>query len=416
MGLAIVLRRPRLLSAPRFWEEEGWSYLPFAWQHGFWETSTRVFAGYIDLSANIPSALAIRLAPLEHAPLVTTLCAALFQWAPYGVVVFSRAPFWSAPGKRFLGLLLVLTAPVTSEIWLNTTTSKFHLSLAAALLLLETPGAMTRLGGILQGLLLAFVGLSSPVALFLAPLFAWKAWRSRHPLDLANLAVLGAVGSFQAFCLIGSGSDPAASRGGTADPLQLFPALANKCVLTPLLGSRATALLADRCTGFLPLAQYPLAAVSLNLLAMVVFVSLSLLLRRTPLDRRVQLGGSAALLAIFSYFAAASVSVVDDRMLFPLWNARYYFAPTCLLLLLLLESAWSTDPLTATRRQIARVLLALVLVQGAWGFKSFNWMNTDWPAWSDEVAAWRKAPERPLRVWPPEKTVRLDPAERNHGW
>lgn len=411
MGLAIVLRRPRLWWAPRFWEEEGSIYLPFAWRHGLWDTFTRVYAGYIDLSANIPSALAVRLVPLEHAPLVTTLCAALFQWAPFGVIVSSRAPFWSAPGKRLLGLLLVLAAPVTSEIWLNTTTSKFHLSLAAALLLLETPGALTRLARVLHGLLLAFVGLSSPVSLFLAPLFAWKAWRSRHPSDLANLAVLGAVGSLQVLCVIGSGPDPAASRGGTADPLLLFPALANRCLMTPLLGARATALVADRCSGFLPLAQHPLAAVVLNLSAMVVLLGLCLLVRRTPSDRRVQLGGSAALVAIFSYLAAASASVVDDRMLFPLWNARYYFAPTCLLLLLLLETAWSTDPLTVTRSRIARVLLALVLVQGAWGFKSFNWMSPDWPAWSDEVAAWRRAPGRPLRVWPPEKTVRLDPAE-----
>ena len=69
---AIFLRCPRLFFEPRFWAEEG-SFFSFAFSHSALETLLRPDGGNYDLPRNLASVLAVHLAPLEWAPLVTTL-------------------------------------------------------------------------------------------------------------------------------------------------------------------------------------------------------------------------------------------------------------------------------------------------------------------------------------------------------
>ena len=71
----IALRAPRLLLRPRLWAEEGSDFFHNAWHSSFW--SAIVFtepeaAGYLNLAANLPAAIAAHTVALENVPLVFT--------------------------------------------------------------------------------------------------------------------------------------------------------------------------------------------------------------------------------------------------------------------------------------------------------------------------------------------------------
>ena len=79
---SIVLRCPRLFFEPRFWAEEGSVFFAYAFKHSALSALTRPDGGNYDLPRNLASILAVNLAPLEWAPLVTTLFAFGIQLIP----------------------------------------------------------------------------------------------------------------------------------------------------------------------------------------------------------------------------------------------------------------------------------------------------------------------------------------------
>jgi hypothetical protein len=158
--LAIALRAPALWSHPRFWAEEGAIYFADAFNLPWYDSLFAPHFGYYSLFANGTALVAARLAPLEHAPLVTLIAALAVQALPVALILLSRAPLWRSWASALTGVVMVSFLPIsTAELWLNTINSQFYLALCTFLVLLEeepadTPGrrfthrAVLLLGGL----------------------------------------------------------------------------------------------------------------------------------------------------------------------------------------------------------------------------------------------------------------------------
>ena len=398
----IAFRSPLLWTQPRFWEEEGYVYFREAWNSGSTAALLKIYAGYIDLSANIPASLAA-LVSLELAPLITTLCALVFQSIPVAIIAFSRAEFWQTPLRKLTGLALIITVPMTSEIWLNTTTSKVHLALAVALLLLEAK-ATYGWGRQLAYTALAFLsGLSSPMPCFLLPFALLGAYRTRTRLALGVAGGLLLATLLQGVLMVSFPSDKNVSeRLRTAIPAVQIPALASRCVVLPFAGPQAAYQAGNLMMKASPARNHPEAWLGINAASVALITGLGILLYRNRRENTAILAGAAVWLAVLSQ--VTGTAQVEEFMLFPLWNIRYYYASISLLLLALLEQAQPRS-----RHWMSLVLVCLALLHGTWGYRSFHWRSDAWPKWRDEVAKWRQDPTHPLMVWPPGKPLRLNP-------
>jgi hypothetical protein len=400
--IAVGLRVPSLWSEPRFWEEEGYIFFQQAWNNGAIAGLTKLFAGYLDLSSNCPATLA-SFASLELAPLITTLCALVFQSIPVAIIAFSRAEFWQTPLRKLTGLALIITVPMTSEIWLNTTTSKVHLALAVALLLLEAK-ATYGWGRQLAYTALAFLsGLSSPMPCFLLPFALLGAYRTRTRLALGVAEGLLLATLLQGVLMVSFPSDKNVSeRLRTAIPAVQIPALASRCVVLPFAGPQAAYQAGNLMMKASPARNHPEAWLGINAASVALITGLGILLYRNRRENTAILAGAAVWLAVLSQ--VTGTAQVEEFMLFPLWNIRYYYASISLLLLALLEQAQPRS-----RHWMSLVLVCLALLHGTWGYRSFHWRSDAWPKWRDEVAKWRQDPTHPLMVWPPGKPLRLNP-------
>jgi hypothetical protein len=87
-------------------------------------------------------------------------------------------------------------------------------------------------------------------------------------------------------------------------------------------------------------------------------------------------------------------------------NARYVFVPAVMLSWLLLLNV---QPGRRARSLVCAALLVSGLAPSVWQWRETLRWRPGWPAWSAEVAAWRRDPRTPLRIWPRGWTIRLRP-------
>jgi hypothetical protein len=403
-ALLMVLRAPVYLSSPSFWAEEGTLYFALAWQRPLREALIYRPAGYLLLPANLATTLAAALVragvlPLARAPLVTVLVALAVQVLPVGLVAWSRAPFWGSPLRRSVGVAIVLFGALTDEIWLNTINSQPWLVVVTALLLLEPPDVQ---GGAARtrAAVLTFAGLSAPAASALAPLFAWRAWRSRTRPAVVQAALLAACAAVQIACLwsaAGTGQHLPSRTVGL--DLGVFAATVwVRTLIVPTLGpdvaQRASVLL-QRAGAIAPLEGVLLLALAAGAIAWLA--------RGLRADERLALVGAYAVVTPLTLLTA----VGDKAMLLRgVWaSSRYVYAPGILVLLVLLGGARRGSG--RLRPLVCALLLATGLVQGAAHYPTSLRWQPSWPSWPDEVRAWEADPSRPLRIWPPPWAVGL---------
>src|SRR5262249_18355017 len=149
------------------------------YRHSWLDTLVTPHLGYLSLWNNLAAVIAANLVPLERAPLVTTLFAAAAQVTPVALILWGRSVLWRSGMHRVLGVMAVLFAPLSSEIWLTVIGSQFFLSLICVLILIDGPTAVGRFKIWAYGLLLALAGLTGALSCFLMPLYFWNAWRFR---------------------------------------------------------------------------------------------------------------------------------------------------------------------------------------------------------------------------------------------
>jgi len=189
LGMLLLSRFPFLWEYPRFWAEEAIHYFHYALTHSTFDTLTKAHQGYYSFIPTFATWLAT-FVPLAQAPYVTQLVALTVQLAPIGILMFGRFAFLPLAWHRMFAATCILFVGHTDEIWLNSITSQFHLTLVLFLLLvMEMPRTPLKRG--LYVAMFALCGLSSVTACLLMPLALLRA-REDRLYKLACIALAGA--------------------------------------------------------------------------------------------------------------------------------------------------------------------------------------------------------------------------------
>lgn len=379
---AVVLRVPDLVLEPRFWAEEARVYFAYALAAGPLDALLAPHQGYYSLVPNLATWLAT-LVPLEAAPAVTTAVALAVQVLPALIAATSPAPWADGPFRRIAAVLVVLLVGAAGELHATTTNSQFHLALAAGLVYLDfaaDPGP-TRRRALLAVLLLA--GLTGVQATLLAPVFAWRWWRERQPVDRAATVLLGLCLALQAGVVLlapaeadrfAAGLDPLKALGKAAE------GLAKGLLVYPAAGGLGPKTLA------LPLG-WLLAAVGGAGVAAAAAVQVAILRRGPGRD----LLAAAWLVAAVSFLGSRRMAGGD----------RYLALPAVLVVLAVLAVAFDRRHGRPVRLAAGLAVTAAIL-SNAWlyGPRMDGMADPGWPAWRDEVAAWRAGERAEPRIHP----------------
>ena len=404
-ALAMLLRAPVYVTGPSFWAEEGTLYFATAWDHSLDESLVYRPAGYLLLWANLATTAAARLVrggvlPLTHAPQVTVLFALAVQLLPVAVIACSRAPFWGGPVRRAIGVLVVLVGVLTDEIWLNTVNSQPWLVLAAVLLLLEPPASGRRAWAVTG--VLALAGLTAPTTSALLPLFAWRSWRSRTPLAVAQVGVLVACALVQAWCVWSAtrGGQPLPTRTGGLDVGVFAGTVWMRTLIVPLLG---TGWAED--FGHLIARSGGIGLATGLVLLVLAGALIGWLARGLRAGERGMLVGAYVLVTTLTLLTA----VGDKAMLLhtPSTSSRYVFTSGVLVLLMLLGCV--RGGAGVMRPAVCALLLGFALVRGVTRYPGSVRWRPSWPSWTEQVRAWEADPQRPLQIWPPPWVLSLAP-------
>jgi hypothetical protein len=404
---AMIWRQPAFFTAPRFWAEDAPVYFANAWMLPWWRAVVYTPQGYLAISSTLAAQAAVQV-PLEHAPLVTTLVSFLTQLLAVGLVVFGRAPEWR--GWRWLvGLAIVLFAGLTDEVWLNVANLSFWWGLVAFLLLLE-PVDVEGGRAIVYRMLIALAFLSSPVAVFLAPLFVLRAWQGRTREAIVQATIAGVLAAVQV-AAVATGVRPvsvAAARSTHLDVQTIACGLWMKAVVLPALGERAVLEVRNAGPCMIAALDAPSAPLRGVVLVLAWLGVVAWLGRGLPPGRQVLTAGAYVLVSVLSLLGA-----LGDKRIILVGAAgaasRYAYVPSVIFLVLLFGNV--RRPVGA-RAVVAAGLLATGLALGALRYPYTVRWDATWPDWRAEVAAWRRNPYRGIATWPSGWGVRLPPRPR----
>lgn len=423
----IVCREKVYFLSPRFWAEEGVIFFSYARQHGVLATLLRPHLGYYSLFANLASIMAVRLAPLEFAPMVTTVLSLAVQCLPIALVVFGRCPYWQGLGGKVIVLACIFLAPLSYEVWLNTVNSQFYFCLFAALLLLEPMPVgenKARTWSLRVGLVMA--GLTGVLSCLLLPLYWLRALFERQRevvtwalilsgCTLIQLAVVVFSHSMEVDSrIIGAMGVILPARGVHADLPSLGSILLAKTVLLNFLGPLAAEPLVRTIHAWH--GQGGLGGQAVGYGGLILVVGLHLwLARRIAGPARYLLPGCFFLLVVP---ATVFALVGDLGVLIGVYAAqRYFYVPNILMLLMVYCAIdWGVVKRRAGMTDMALVaVLGLALVLGGISFTDFSGAqglvyDAAWPKWRDEIALWRQDHSHSVRIWPaPEwRIISLD--------
>lgn len=185
--LLLSWRRPDALTNPQLWAEDASRLFTNAHLSGF-ASLFMPFAGYYHTVARLVALVGNGL-PLEFVP-------HLYHLAFWLALVFTIGYLFSArfdfpPLVKVMLAIAIVANPAGNEVFWNLANFPFFLPLLLLLLAISSP-PRNRGQAVFDCLLLLLVGLSTPFALCLWPLFVvrWLAVRSSHNRTLALLSLL----------------------------------------------------------------------------------------------------------------------------------------------------------------------------------------------------------------------------------
>lgn len=376
----------------RLWAEDG-LFLLDALQLPWWQALTTSHTGYIDLVASGAMLIATHAADLEHVALVSVGLALVVQLCPAVLLVTSRSPWLRPAWVLGTALLLILTPPITEEIWLSPVTSQYHLMLCTGLIL----AFEVRTGpvGGFHTLLLALAGLTGPGPALAAPLFVQRACIDRSWPRLIQAAVLSA-GALIEIAMVCTHPEPGRHLG--IDASLLLHVIYVKHLLVPFLGPHMALSVDNKLSNAFMLGQWPLLPVGVSLLALggLTIAALTSRAREVP-----WLCAAALVMMVLSYFGALGGQA---NLLSIYFGGRYYYAPQALLGLTLLGVARTRS---TVGRGLATVLVSWLILVGLKEYGAVRAEMAQGPSWRDQVALWRVEPDRAITLWPPTFQIHL---------
>jgi len=400
----VWLREPAVLLEPRFYAEEGAVYFRYAWSHGFFDAVLAPHQGYYSLVPNVATALAARLVPLELAPRLTGLVALAVNLLPVAWILWSHAPIWRSLATRCVGAAILVLVDVDQGFVFDTIFSQYHLTVLAAVLLIDDSSvdfAGTR--RLVRDLLLVLCGLGSPGACFLFPAFLYVAWTRRRTSSWVAFAILSGACAVQALVALAGksgGTGYLAGRAALLDPAALPPAMLMNAV-DPLFSWAAVSSVRGAVYGWFAAGGARHVVV---ITASLIAIASLLYFTSHGIERRARVAFVLAFVCTSALTLVFATGSVELHLRFGS-NKRYLYASSVILLLLLL--AGSSHGARRGVRISCRVLLASALV----GCLADFWTNTrddsDWSVWPEEVAKFEADAGYLLKIWPKGHVVKL---------
>jgi hypothetical protein len=404
----IFLRDPGIISNPRFLAEEGSLFFRHAYHaDGFAISSlfnNHEIAGYYNLVADFSAWVAATFFSLSYAPYATLCISLLIQIIPLYIIAASHSPLWNSPLKKTLGSLLILLVPVSSEVWLNTIGSQFHLGLTSFLILLESgDGISLWKKWLYRGLLLigGFTGIGSCL---LTPFFFFKGLiRDRQRETLLHGALLTFTATVQLLSLWHSSNTRLSNMG---DPYSLTANMVNTNFISSLLGPAVAQHLSQIIYGIYANANHALPVLLISLLAGEA-IFLYFLSRRThnPWLSFTTLGALlTAMIVAYIGMLAGKWDTIDP------YNApRYYWLPNVILSLGIFFAIKEQSSFSRTIRYNAftAFCLLLILINGILNYDMSDNRDKS-PSWRNEVMLWIQNDEKKtIALWPQGWQVEL---------
>lgn len=391
----VCARLPDVSQHGRFWAEEGRLFYYRASTMPWHEALLAPFAGYLNLSASAAAIIARYTVPVEYAPWVTTGLGLLAQCCPAVILVTSSDVWLRSRLVLVGGLLIIATAPLCEEIWLQTIGAQFHLTLCCALILaLDAPKAGRRW---FRYVLLFLGPLSGPSAIALIPLFLVKSVIEKEWARLSQCIVIIAGGLIQ---LVGFYGHEAGRSYGIA-PTILVCVIFIKHLVVPLAGKEIASNESFKIRELIAVHRYPVWQVFITAGAFALLAATLTFKRAKP---AIWLFTSACVLAIISYYGAINGG---QRLLLIGNDERYSFVPEVLVALSLLNVAGSARPHFFSNSYpngivawLSRAIVVWLIAVGCQDVASPISGSAHGPNWRHEIELWRRDHTHKIAIWP----------------
>lgn len=195
LAVALVfIRKSDSFLNPQFWAEDATVFLKEAYLYGL-QSLTIPYAGYYHTYPRLV-ALVSCLFPARYVP-------AFFNVAALGAFLLSAFYVYSPRvplQQKGLLVLLLVVAPVGTEVFMNVTNAQWHLAIVLVLIVLSQD-ARSRWLQVSESSLTAVLALTGPFSAIFAPLFLWRLALRKSVYSLVLTGIVLAAAIFQAYAI-----------------------------------------------------------------------------------------------------------------------------------------------------------------------------------------------------------------------
>ena len=388
--LIVFYRSPYIFLNGRFIAEEGQFFFRNSFLNGPFIGLTQIMwsSPYINFWANISSVVASFL-PLDYAPLGTVYMAFIVQLYLFIFIIFGKSIFIvNKKDKIIFSLLVLITPPMVSSVWLNTLTSQVYFTILTVLIFYQKD-VKNNLLTKLSPFILLISGLTSMLPCVFLPFFYFRYFKNKSKFNLFNFVGLLLPTILQSILFFYVKINNLEIFTDGPRYILSFEKLISyfyNVVIKSFFGRDLTQSL---YYNFFDLT---------NLLILSFFLSLLILIFLKTNYKKIR--DDKILRMLFLFFIIQSALAIYAAK-FESVQARYAVVPGVLLLFVMYRMYQVTDKWS---KNLCVILIFLSLLTGAYEFKTNNKYPhflscINCPVWKNEVKKWRQDNSYKIKIW-----------------
>jgi len=409
-----IYRCPQLLHEPRFYAEEGQSFFSFAFNNSLVDYILTPMYGYYALY-NIISTYLSTLVELEYAPLVTTFIALCVQIFTSAYVLWSDIPIIDSNIKRYLvAIMFPLLCP--AQIWLTTIGVQYWLCIITVLILLKDHSTKSGYSCIFEAIALFITGMTGVLSCLILPLYIFKMVIKKSKQLILHSGVLCICSIIQISIFISAylkQDNGLAYRFVRDKPVIEFIYKTTILLYHNMLVTRDLMVTITRLDlvndidhminvkvynllGRPFFARYELLYIVNSLVIGAIIIPV-IIKNYKNIDYIISISAS---MIIYYFSVFLSINFTSGN--------RYLFAPTAIIMLLLVSSI-NKHTFSSVHRYYSSIIIAIIFLSHIVDYTdSMNQTcNANWPKWKEEVRLWHLDMNHPLKIWPPPWQMNL---------
>jgi len=408
-----VMRKPELLTTPRFYAEEGQSFFSYAYNHTLIDYILTPMYGYYALYNIIATYLAT-MPRLDMAPLATTYLAFITQIAVSFYAIYGNIPILNSDIKRLLAAIsFPLLCP--SQVWLTTIGVQYWLCIMTLLILLEGYDSRVKAAHVVKAIVLILTGLTGVLSCFMAPVFVFKWMKTRSKPIMLYSCVLCACLIIQVCVFItalmhhdSSLHNRFVDRGFSVIQMIYMHTvlLFSKFFITehtmdiPFINMTDTHLTETMNRYACGIHMFEKYETTYFILTALLLLTIALLL----LKHNYAIDYISIILSFIIIYALSITLSIDSS-----GGHRYRFAPMCMLMVFFIASYRTTALAEIHNLFLATIICLIIGSQSVDFMHSMHFVyNDNWPHWNEEVRLWHQNKDHHLKIWPPPWEVVLN--------